>query len=218
MAGENLGDIGTSAVRRKRSDGLKTIERVLKAAEEEMTEFGFVKFNLDRIMERSGVGRSSVYHHFGGRDGVIAALETTSTMKSLERGMSDFESILDSLTSGEKAFELIELGLRSFGSSENKERRQRRITSLAAAHNAPAIRQVLAKEQQLGSEVLARVLEKARDKGLCNPVGPLFGLAYVIHSMLVGRVLVDISDNEVFDREWEDAALAALRQMLMPNP
>ena len=102
---------GTTPTRRKRSDGLRTIERVLKAAEDEMAEFGFVKFNLDRVMEKSGVARSSVYHHFGGRDGVIAALETSSTMRSLERETAEFETFLDTLTSGEQAFELIELGV-----------------------------------------------------------------------------------------------------------
>jgi hypothetical protein len=46
----------------------------------------------------------------------------------------------------------------------------------------------------------------------------MFGLAYVIQSMLVGRVLADISDDETLDRQWEDAAIAALRGMLRPNP
>jgi AcrR family transcriptional regulator len=218
MPDEASGARGKTPTSRKRSDGLRTIERVLKAADEEMAEFGFVKFNLDRVMEKSGVARSSVYHHFGGRDGVIAALETTNTMRSLERGMSDFESSLDGITSGEEAFQLIGLGLRAFGSSENKHRRQRRISSLSAAHNSPAIRQVLAAEQRAGSEVLTRVLKKAQSKGLCDPVGPMFGLAYVIQSMLVGRVLADISDDETLDRQWEDAAIAALRGMLRPNP
>jgi len=208
---------GTSPTRRKRSDGLRTIERVLKAAEEEMAEFGFVKFNLDRVMEKSGVARSSVYHHFGGRDGVIAALETRSTMRSLERGTAEFEAFLDTLSSGEKAFELIELGIRSFRSSDNKRRRQRRISSLAASHNSAAIREVLANEQRSGSEVVARIIEKARDNGLCNPIEPIMGVAYVIQSMLVGRILVDISEDSDLDTQWEDAAIATLRQILRPT-
>ena len=208
---------GTTPARRKRSDGLRTIERVLKAAEAEMAEFGFVKFNLDRVMENSGVARSSVYHHFGGRDGVIAALETSSTMRSLERGTAEFETFLDTLTSGEKAFELIELGIRSFRSSENRSMRQRRISSLAASHNSAAIREVLANEQQSGTEAVARIIEKARDNGLCNPIEPILGVAYVIQSMLVGRILVDISEDPALDTQWEDAAIATLRQILRPT-
>ena len=212
------GDEKTEPVaRRKRADGLKTIARILKAAEEEMAEHGFVKFSVDRVIERSGVARSSVYHHFGGRDGLISAVETASTMKSLERGTAEFEKVLDNLTSGEEAFALIELGIRMFRSSENRQRRQRRISTLAAAQSAPAIRDVLAREQQLGSENVARVLAKAKARGLADPVEPHLGLAYVIQSMLVGRILVDISDNEELDQEWEDAAIATLRLLLRPR-
>ena len=216
MAPRKSAESSAIAGRRKRADGLKTIEKVLKAAETEMAEAGFVKFNLDRVIEKSGVARSSVYHHFGGRDGLIAALETSSAMRSLERGMAEFESIIDGLRSGSEAFALIELGIRAFGSSENRQRRQRRISSLAAAHNAPAIREVLAKDQRWGSENLARVLAKVRERGLADPVGPDLGLAYVIQSMLVGRILADISDDPELDAEWENAAIETLRQVLRP--
>lgn len=203
---------------RKRADGLKTIARILQAAEAEMAEHGFVKFSVDGVIERSGVARSSVYHHFGGRDGLISAVETASTMKSLERGTAEFEKVLDTLTSGEEAFALIELGIRMFRSSENRQRRQRRISTLAAAQSAPAIREVLAKEQHHGSENLARVLAKAKERGLADPIEPLLGLAYVIQSLLVGRILVDIADDDSLDAQWEDAAIATLRHMLRPLP
>lgn len=202
---------------RKRVDGLKTIARILKAAEEEMAEHGFVKFSVDGVIERSGVARSSVYHHFGGRDGLISAVETASTMKSLERGTAEFEKVLDGISSGEEAFALIEYGIRIFRSSENRQRRQRRISTLAAAQSAPAIREVLMQEQQHGSENLARLLAKVKERGLADPVEPFLGLAYVIQSLLVGRVLVDISDNEELDKEWEDAAISTLRLVLRPR-
>ena len=202
---------------RKRVDGLKTIARILKAAEEEMAEHGFVKFSVDGVIERSGVARSSVYHHFGGRDGLISAVETASTMKSLERGTAEFEKVLDGISSGEEAFALIEYGIRIFRSSENRQRRQRRISTLAAAQSAPAIREVLMQEQQQGSENLARLLAKVKERGLADPVEPFLGLAYVIQSLLVGRVLVDISDNEDLDKEWEDAAISTLRLVLRPR-
>jgi AcrR family transcriptional regulator len=205
-----------AASRRKRADGLRTIERILEAAEAEMAEHGIIKFNLDRVIEKSGVARSSVYHHFGSRDSLIAALETSHAMRSLERGLADFESAVGKMECGEEAFSLIELGIQMFGSAENRQRRQRRISSLAAAHNSSAIREVLAKDQLYGSQNLARLLAKVRERGLADPIGPDLGLAYVIQSMLVGRVLVDISDDPDLDAQWEQAAIASLRQILRP--
>lgn len=218
MGKDDVDSQGPQSTRRTRVDGLKTIARIMKAAEDEMAEFGFIKFSVDRVIERSGVARSSVYHHFGGRDGLISAVETASTMKSLERGTAEFEKALDGISSGEEAFALIEFGIRLFRTSENRQRRQRRISSLAAAQGAPAIQEVLAREQQLGSENLARLLAKVKERGLADPVEPFLGLAYVIQSLLVGRVIVDISNNEDLDKEWEDAALATLRLILRPLP
>lgn len=217
MAPKSSTPSADSPVRRKRADGLRTIEKILHAADAEMSEHGLANFNLDRMIEQSGVARSSVYHHFGGRDAVIAAVETSRTMRSLERGMSEFEKALDNMSSGEEAFQLIELGMRVFGSPENRQLRGRRISSLAAAHSASAIREVLAKDQEWGSEHLARLLEKVRERGLADPVEPLLGLAYVIQSMLVGRILVDISDDPELDKQWEDAALMTLRMVIRPS-
>ena len=87
---------------------------------------------------------------------------------------------------------------------------------MSAAQNAPAIREVLAKDQLWGSENLARVLAKVRERGLADPIGPDLGTAYVIQSMLVGRILVDISEDPSLDRQWEDAAIATLRHILRP--
>ena len=50
------------------------MSRILEHARRELDEFGPVKFNIMRVIEESGVSKSLVYHHFGGRDGVISAV------------------------------------------------------------------------------------------------------------------------------------------------
>lgn len=204
------------APRRKRADGLRTIEKVLQAAESEMNEAGFVKFNLDRVIEKSGVSRSSVYHHFGGRDGLIATLETTSIVRYLGSGLAEMETLLDGFESGEEAFALIELGIRISGSAEQREIRHRRISSLAAARGSETIREMLTRTQRVGTEDFARIITKLRDRGICAPIEPVIGVAHVIQSMLVGRILVDIADDPALDEDWDNVAVQTLRLMLNP--
>lgn len=78
---------------RKRSDGLATIELVLEHARAELEASGPVRFNLDRVIESSDVARSSVYHHFGSRAGLIATIELEHWVESQAselRGMRKF--------------------------------------------------------------------------------------------------------------------------------
>ncbi|MEY3054995.1 MAG: hypothetical protein RL550_1518, partial [Actinomycetota bacterium] len=92
---------------RKRSDGLATIELVLEHARAELEASGPVRFNLDRVIESSDVARSSVYHHFGSRAGLIATIELEHWVESQAselRGMrkflleaNDFDEVLGAI-------------------------------------------------------------------------------------------------------------------------
>ncbi len=203
---------------RKRADGRETIQRVLKAAEEEMESSGFVKFNMDRVVAATGVSRSSIHHHFGDRDGLIAAVETEYLLKRFDAGMEDLAKVLDKATSGEEAFALVELGIGLASSDRLRALRWRRISTLAAARVGGAVRDALEETQVRGTHSLANMLEKLKERGICDPVVPTLGIASLIQSMLIGRILVDIVDDQEMNSAWDKAALESLRLILNPLP
>ena len=205
-------------VRRTRSDGRETAQRILEFAEKELVASGLVKFNLDRVIEQSGVARSSVYHHFGGREGVIAAVETEYLRASLDAGMKEMMAMLSSVTSGEEAFALVELGVLVAGSESQKATRQRRISTLAIAANSPATMDLLSRLQSSGTRKFADVLRDLRDRGLCDPIEPIDGTAHLIQSILLGRILVDILSDPIVDSQWSQATSTTLRHLLRPHP
>jgi len=72
-----------SEPKRKRSDGLETIDRIVSFATAELDEVGPVQFNVIRVLEKAGVSRSYVYHHFHNREGLIAAVEVQRLLDQL---------------------------------------------------------------------------------------------------------------------------------------
>lgn len=204
--------------RRTRADGRETAKRILQFAEAELAESGVVNFNLDRVIEKSGVSRSSVYHHFGDREAVIAAVETEYVRVSLETGMAAMIELLRDASTGEEAFALVELGVLTAGTDAQKTIRQKRISSLAMSKNSPAVLAMLQKYQIAGTNRFIDLLRELRDRGLCNPVEPIEGTAYVIQSILLGRILVDILAEPHLETQWTHSASATLRLMLQPQP
>ena len=203
--------------RRTRSDGRETAQKILHFAEQELTSAGLVNFNLDRVIEASGVSRSSVYHHFGGREGVIAAVETEYLRASLESGMSEMEQMLMNVSSGEEAFALVEIGVLISGSDSQKATRRRRISTLAMTPNSPATKKLMSEWQASGTARFAKLIRDLRDKGLCNPVEPIDGSAHLIQSILLGRILVDILDDPEAEAAWAKSASATLRFLIQPT-
>ena len=55
------------------------------------------------------------------------------------------------------------------------------------------------------------------DKGLIQPRESLIGTADVIQSLLVGRILVDILNDEERDETWVLASVEVFRALLRPQ-
>ena len=53
-----------------------TREKVLKAAEELVIEFGHETMPMKELIARSGVSNGSIFHHFGSKDGVLDEIFT----------------------------------------------------------------------------------------------------------------------------------------------
>lgn len=202
---------------RKRSDGLATIQVVLRHARAEMESSGPVKFNLDRVIESSGVARSSVYHHFGSRAGLIATLELEHWVEQQAAELRGMRKFLLEASDMEEVLAAVEFALKIDGDRAGRERRLRRITSLVAADGIPALATTLREQQVRGTNHLAETLRMMSDRGVISPELDLVAIAYFIQSNLVGRVLVDVGDEPGVDDKWVDVVVSTLRYLLSPK-
>lgn len=202
---------------RKRSDGLATIQVVLRHARAEMESSGPVKFNLDRVIESSGVARSSVYHHFGSRAGLVATLELEHWVEQQAAELRGMRKFLLEASDMDEVLAAVEFALKIDGDRAGRERRLRRITSLVAADGIPALATTLREQQVRGTNHLAETLHLMSDRGVISPDLDLVAIAYFIQSNLVGRVLVDVGDEPGVDDKWVDVVVSTLRYLLSPK-
>lgn len=202
------------AERRTRVDGRETMAKVLEHARKELDEVGAVQFNILRVIENAGVSRSSVYHHFGDRNGVIAAVEVQrliDEMKALNEGIRAFVAIAETR---EQVLAAVRLVLVNAGTDEGRAQRAHRIGVMAAAQGIPLLAETLQSEQASGDKHLAETLLMAQErklmKGLQNPEG----IAHFISSLFIGRSIVDVIGNAEADETWINATMAALEALL----
>lgn len=202
----------------KRSNGVETANLILSVAMREFDLHGPANFNLDRVIEQSKVSRSSLYHHFGSRDGLLLALELERLRSAMRADNLEARKLLDLISSAEEAFAIIELGVSTSASQAQRITRQGRIASFAAARHAPAIRDALRDTQIRATEEFAETLRLVKERGWIDPIEPIEGIAHFVQSFLLGRILVDILDDQEADAQWHVAAVQALRALLRPLP
>jgi AcrR family transcriptional regulator len=201
----------------KRSDGLRTISKIVEFAAKELDEVGAVQFNLDRVIEKSGVSRGSVYHHFGDRDGLIVAVEVSEIVQILTSGNERMRRLFSEASSGEEIVVGFGAAIQAGTGDTGRNYRRRRIASLATAQHSPAIAEALADLQLKETDYWVATLAIGTQRGLIRPVEPLLGTADVIQSLLVGRILVDILEDDSRDALWITSAIEVLRALLRPR-
>ena len=194
------------------------MSRILDHARRELDAFGPVKFNIMRVIEESGVSKSSVYHHFGGRDGVISAVEVQRLIDERMANNALLAEILASVNSGEECLDVIEAGLRVASNAAGRKNRSHRIAVVAAAQHIPVLTESLAEESRIADVALTEMLNGARDRGLINPTESVEDIARYMSSMFIGRSALDTYESEEFDAAWIRMSMGVLRGFLQPSP
>lgn len=203
----------------KRADGLETITLVKKFALKELEKFGPVQFNLDRVLRQSGVSRGSVYHHFGSRDGLITAIEMDSSLSKTMEELSLIRQLVEKASTPEEMFETFLIGFTTGDSVAARQRRLRRVASIAASEKNRALTSALRDAQIAGTAEFTEILNLAQHKGLITLTSPPEGTAYLIQSMLLGRILVDLSASSHAQDAWLESSVIAIRALLgFENP
>lgn len=190
------------------------MEKILDHARAELDAVGAVKFNILRVIENSGVSRSSVYHHFGDRDGVIAAVEVDRLIQEM-KGLNDaVRNLVSVAVAAEGVFEAIRMVLTAAGSPEGRRQRTRRLQVMVAALDIPLLAETLREEQADGDRHMAATLGIAAERGLIQPVENPLGTAHLISSLFIGRAMVDVIGDPQADEDWVDTTMLVLRSLL----
>ena len=144
---------------RKRSDGRETMSRVMDFALAEFNKVGPDDFNLDRVLEKSGISRSSVYHHFGGRHGVIAAVEAKLVEKDVDLNNIGLREFVNAANNAQEILAVIKLEIAQGSKEEDKVTRQRRASTFVAAQRSTLLYEVLQSKQREATEYLCETLQ-----------------------------------------------------------
>jgi len=192
------------------------MKRLLASGREELARSGAVGFNIEQVLRKSKVSRSSLYHHFQGREGLLVALELERVYTDLLRELDLMRTCMLETTDLSAMFGAIEFALTVAGQEAGKARRRQRVETIAAGNHSRAIRQVLVEAQIKGSQYFAETLQAAVDKGVFTLAAPVDGVSYLIQSLFVGRILVDLTDDDRLDKEWVNATMVVLRHLIKP--
>jgi len=201
----------------KRSDGIETMARLMVQARIELVKNGVDNFDVEAVLERSEAARSSLYHHFGSKFGLIYTAQLEELTESLSNDNQLFRFLAETATSEEEFFTRLAELMKATSTQELVGLRRRRIQVLASATHNDKLAEAIRTAQVDGNLFFTESLEILRTRGWINPEHDLHTVTYMIQGLLFGHIMLDFSQLPELEEDWVDLAMHTIVTMVGAN-
>jgi len=160
-----------------------------------LEEHGDSGFRIESLMDRTGISKSSLYLHFGDRDGLLAA----AYGKRFEHIVVESISGLEALLARAHDVRSFREGLRAataFVSSPTRfKQRVDRAAIIAGTRGRPEFREALARAQTTLTDRFTLLLTSTQERGFIRLKHPPRTVAQIIQAFTFGRIVAEIEGD-----------------------
>jgi len=195
-----------------------TVATVIEATIRAIEANGEASVRIDDILKETGISKGSLYHHFGGREGLIAAARVTQFSRFVAE---DARNIRETLTKTNTLEEFISAtsALVELGDSVERERaRHNRLSVIASSYGRPELRQSLALQQHSHTETIADAVRYGQQKGWIRTDVSARAVAVFVQGYNLARVLLEIDTEPVPITDWDHVVRVALGSFFVSQP
>jgi len=205
-------------VRKRAPRKTPNLDEVIEVAIELLLEHGEGGFRIEDVIERTGISKSSLYLHFGDRDGLVGAayveLFTTDTNRNISQAILIFEDV--------KTIEQLEAVLPEFVRVLARiphTIRWNRLDVLSAARYRPEFMTRIVEAQTRLNSALTETLSAQQELGNVRKDLSAREMAVLIQGVSIGRIFRDLDSKLDRDdlKDWSELTLAVYRLMLPPK-
>ena len=187
-----------------------TVSVVIEATIRAIEANGEASVRIDDILQETGISKGSLYHHFGGREGLIAAARATQFSRFVAE---DAKNIRETLTKTSTLEEFLAAtsALVQTGNTVDRERaRHNRLSVIASSYGRPELRESLALQQHTHTENIAEAVRHGQRMGWIRSDVDARAVAVFVQGYNLARVLLDIDTEPISVEDWEQVVRVAL--------
>jgi AcrR family transcriptional regulator len=187
-----------------------TISAVIDATVVALENGNEADVRIDEILAKTGISKGSLYHHFGGREGLIAAARVVQFSRFVE---SDAEMIRDALAKTTTFDEFTETVGRLVNLGNNAERQHARLSRFSAvssSYGRPELWNALSIQQHKHTETLADAIRHGQAHGWIRKDVDARAVSVFVQGYSLSRVLADLDTDPIANDDWTTVVRTAL--------
>ena len=181
---------------RQRSQRKKPdLDAIIEVAVELVLRHGDSGFRIEELIERTGISKSSLYLHFGDRDGLVGLALSTAFLRDIRNNVDDAAVLLADVKNRKQMEEaipqLVELALNTPDFA-----RWQRVMVLASARNRPEMMKRVSEGQTMVNTAIEELVRGLQNSGAVRIDLDAREIGVLIQTAIIGRIFRDI-DSEI---------------------
>ena len=205
-------------VRKRAPRKTPNLDEIVAVATELLLKHGEGGFRIEDVIERTGISKSSLYLHFGDRDGLVGTayveLFTIDTNRNISQALAVFEDIKTT----EQLKAVLPLFVRALANVPHTAR-WNRVDVLSAARHRPEFMARIVEAQTRLNSALTEALSVQQKLGNVRKDLSAREMAVLIQGVSFGRIFRDLDNKMDRDdlKDWSELALAVYEIVLPPK-
>jgi AcrR family transcriptional regulator len=173
------------------------------------------EIQVDEILEKSGISKGSLYHHFDDLGELLEAAQVFKYAAWVDRSIGLIVPVLSSVKTREEIIEGLAVLTKYTQSSEYRATRFYRARTLANSEVSDRFRKALGIEQDRLTAALEDLVAEAKNKGLFKAHLDNRVIAVFIQSYTLGKIVDDIVPSPILQENWDGFILEMLTNTLV---
>ena len=159
---------------------------------------------VDEILEKSGISKGSLYHHFEDLGELLEAAQVSRYAKWVDRSIGLIVPVLSAAKTRDDIIEGLRKVTTFTQSPDYKTTRFSRARTLANSETTIRFQRALGIEQDRLTAALEDLVQEAKNKGLFKAELDARVVAVFIQSYTLGKIVDDIVPNPMKQEKWDD--------------
>jgi AcrR family transcriptional regulator len=159
---------------------------------------------VDEILDKSGISKGSLYHHFEDLGELLEAAQVQRYAAWVDRSIGLIVPVLSSAKTRDDIIEGLRVLTKYTQSEEYRVVRFSRARTLANSETSPRFQKALGIEQERLTSALEDLVAEAKNKGLYRADLDARVVAVFIQSYTLGKIVDDIVPKPVMQEKWDE--------------
>ena len=194
-----------------------TRQALLEAAIAELTSRPEAEFRVENILAATGASFSSLYHHFGNREGLIIEAQIAVFKSPIAQDLVPFTAAAAKISNAEELKEVLAVAVSAASRAENAKARAAQLAILSAANSRPLLAEAIAKEQAEVTSQIAAAFDGLSERGVIDPQVDTRLIGQYMQATILGQSVLDLGAGPLDLTAYQDLLLKTLLALIWPT-